>query len=81
MHDQPTPGLELDRLERALLDLLTLEPPGLWSVGELAQATGNPLGTEDALVELHANGLIHRLHQFVFLTRAAVRARQLEDTT
>jgi hypothetical protein len=32
-----------------------------------------------ALVSLHAEGFVHRLREFVFPTRAAVRFWQLEE--
>jgi hypothetical protein len=53
------------------------DAPGLWSVTEVAQAIGNEIDALDALVGLHAAGLIHRCHEFVFVTRPAVRLTRL----
>ena len=81
MPDQPNPlgvAEELDRGERAVLCLL-MDPdaPELWSVGEVAQAIGSETEAIDALVGLHAAGLIHRCHEFVFVTRATLRLTRL----
>jgi len=77
MHDQTNPpgvAAELDRTEHAVLCLL-MDPgaPDLWSVAEVAQALGNEFEAVDALVSLHAAGLIHRCHEFVFVTRPTAR--------
>jgi predicted transcriptional regulator len=82
MQDQPNPrdaAAELDQLERVVLHLL-LEagPPGILSEREIAQAIGSEDRAAYALVELHSAGLIHRLEEFVFATRAAVRFSELE---
>jgi hypothetical protein len=45
-----------------------------------AQALGSEVRAAHALVSLHAAGLIHRLEEFVFPTRAAVRFWQLENS-
>lgn len=52
--------------------LLHRDGPGIWSEQELARAVGRPMDVEDAIVRLHGEGLIHRLHGFVFAARAAV---------
>ena len=44
-----------------------------WSLDEIAQAIGDPIATADSLARLHGAGLVHRLHQFVFAARPAVR--------
>ena len=62
-----------------MLTLLLLSgPPAPWSVQEIAQAIGSELAAEDAIVGLHAAGLVHRIHEFVFPTRPAARFKQLE---
>ncbi|MGH2831887.1 MAG: hypothetical protein ACRDK2_03855 [Solirubrobacteraceae bacterium] len=53
------------------------EGPGLWSVDELARALGDPLKAIDGLRRLESYGLVHRLDDFVFPSRAAVRAEQI----
>jgi hypothetical protein len=49
-----------------------------WSVREIAQALRSELAAEDAVVGLHASGLVHRFSEFVFPTRSAARFNQLE---
>jgi hypothetical protein len=83
MHDEPTDGLasERDAVQLTLLDLLlTDEAPGLWSHDEIARAMGDPVVAIDATDTLHAAGLIHRVGDFVFPTRAAARYRSLEQS-
>ena len=82
MHDETTsgPALELDRVQSTLLELLlTDEAPGLWSHDEIAHAMGDPVIAVDAVEALHAAGLLHRVGDFVFPTRAAARYRRLEQ--
>ena len=69
-----------DDLERVVLALL-LESrhPGPWSVRELAREVGGELQTTDAVARLHAVGLVHRCHEFVWATRPAARFHQLAD--
>jgi predicted transcriptional regulator len=58
---------------------LLLRPggPALWSVAELARELGCELATAEAVVRLHAAGLVHRREEFVWPTRAASRFCQL----
>jgi hypothetical protein len=81
MHCEPSHNSaqeETDLLEHVVLHfMLDDRTPGLWSTDELAQAHGDPIATADALAQLHAMGLIHRHRQFVWPTRAAVRAVQI----
>ncbi len=92
MLHNPNPGLAPGdcehALEQALLDLLVHDHPGLWSLPELTRsltsssqtaATGEPPAhdTEDAIERLYAAGLLHRVGQFVFATRAAHNAQRL----
>jgi hypothetical protein len=46
--------------------------------GELALAVGEHGTAVLAVEELHAAGLVHRLGEFVFATRAVMRARELD---
>jgi predicted transcriptional regulator len=71
-------ALRDDEVERTVLTLL-LESrvPGQWSVDELAREIGGEMETTDAIVRLHAAGLVHRCHEFVWVTRAAARFHQL----
>jgi hypothetical protein len=85
MQDQPSPhdvAAELDQVERVVLHLLLeTRTAGVWSEREVAQALGSDVRAAHALVNLHADGLIHRLEEFVFPTRAAARFWQLEEGT
>jgi hypothetical protein len=81
MPDQGNPpdvAAEFDRTERAVLSLL-MDPdaPDLWSVAEVARAIGNEAAAVDALVSMDAAGLIHRCHEFVFITHSTRRLTQL----
>ncbi len=82
------PGAAEEALDQALLDLLVHDHPGLWSLHELTRSltsSGQTSGgdeppthdTEDAIERLYAAGLIHRVGQFVFATRAAHNAQRL----
>ncbi|HEY6780795.1 MAG TPA: hypothetical protein VI111_07570 [Thermoleophilaceae bacterium] len=92
MHSQPNPadtvGTAEDSFDEALLGLLIHDHSGLWSITELsrsltssAQTAGGgalPIhDTEDAIERLYAAGLIHRIGNYVFATRAAHTAQRL----
>ena len=83
MQDQTSPrdvAAEFDQVERVVLNLLLdSETAGVWSEREVAQALGSDVRAAHALVSLHSSGLIHRLEEFVFPTRAARRFWQLEE--
>jgi hypothetical protein len=81
MQDETTPdlGQVLDETQQCVLCVL-LEPAGsgLCSMGELALACGGYDAVTFAVEELHAAGLVHRLGEFVFASRAAARCRELD---
>jgi hypothetical protein len=59
--------------------LLNFEAGNLWSVEELIrQLSASRLEVIDGLTSLHAAGLIHRIGDYVFATRAASTFDQLE---
>ncbi|HEV7938558.1 MAG TPA: hypothetical protein VGP18_11120 [Solirubrobacteraceae bacterium] len=66
--------------EGAILGLLlNFEAGSLWSVEELIrQLSASRLEVIDGLASLHAAGLIHRMGDYVFATRAASTFDQLE---
>jgi hypothetical protein len=67
-----------DEVERTVLALLLeSKAQGQWSVDELAREVGGEVETADAIVRLHAAGLVHRCNEFVWLTRPAMRFHQL----
>jgi hypothetical protein len=77
----PTPPTDdADELQRVIMHVLLGDRSrGLWSEAELAQLIGSAPDVAFALVELHAAALVHRCHEFVFATRAAVRFSELEQ--
>jgi hypothetical protein len=66
------------RSDRAVLDLLLNEGGGPWSVSEVVLEIGDHVVTVDSLRRLHGAGLVHRLDDFVFVTRAASRCAALQ---
>jgi hypothetical protein len=68
-----------DREDAMVLGLLlNSDQPGLWSVDEVIRAAGDRrIGAADGLLRLERYGLIHRLGDFVFPTRAAVRSEEI----
>jgi hypothetical protein len=81
MQDQSneTPAEQDRRTEQTVLVLLLTGGQRIWSVDELVAEIGRRLDTVDALAALQAAGLVHRCHDFVFATRAALRFDQIEQ--
>jgi hypothetical protein len=91
MRDQRISGCVPDdpvHVKQALLGLIVCDHSGLWSMAELDRhltpSGDTPIGeephraaVEDAVEDLYAAGLIHRLGQFVCVTRAAHEAQRL----
>ena len=79
MRDQGySSAVELDdATDQAIMGLLLIDHLGLWSVGEVVREMGDELRAQDGLARLVGAGLIHRLGEFVFATRAADRAAAL----
>lgn len=74
----PSAGRRGDEVQFVVLALLLeRECPGPWSVEELAREVGCELLAVEAVVRLHAAGLVHRVDGFVWPTRAASRFSQL----
>jgi predicted transcriptional regulator len=63
-------------MDVAVLGLL-LSTDRLWSAEEVGREIGDPVEAADSLARLHGAGLVHRLQDFVFPTRAAVEAARL----
>lgn len=75
----PDAGDVLRAVEAGIYERLTR--PGEqrpWAVSELVLEPGDPLDVQDALAELHGNGLAHRCGDFVWATRAALAAEAFE---
>ncbi|HTB51053.1 MAG TPA: hypothetical protein VK701_08780 [Solirubrobacteraceae bacterium] len=66
--------------EGAILGLLlNFEAGSLWAVEEVVcQLSASRLEVIDGLASLHAAGLIHRIGDYVFVTRAASSFDRLE---
>ncbi len=93
MRDQRTPGHAPDdpaQLKQALLGLVVDDHPGLWTLAELDRhlrpSSDTPPGhepnraaVEDAVEDLYAAGLVHRIGHYVCATRAAHVAQRLES--
>jgi hypothetical protein len=83
MQDQPSPTRAPDELaynERRVLDIL-LDPAfhGTWTAQEVMRAFGDEIAAIDALAGLHAHGLIHRHHEYVFASRPAARLLEINE--
>lgn len=77
MHAERTPAQDEDRVDRTVLVLLLdRERPWPCSVTELARELDHD--PADSLTRLRAAGLVFRFGEFVWPTRAAVRADELE---
>jgi hypothetical protein len=80
MHDQTTPQAAepMDLADQDLLTTLTDEDSHRpWSLDELAREYG--AGADESVGRLQRAGLVHRLGDYVWATRAAVRARELNE--
>jgi hypothetical protein len=78
MQDQPIPpAVEDVQIDQALLGALLTDESPLWSFGELVCQFGNQIAVTDSINRLAGQGLVHRLDQFVFATRAAAKATDL----
>ena len=69
-----------DQIDAAVLHCL-LWNGWLWSLPELAREMGDEPNTIDAIGRLTRSGLVHRLGEFVFPTRSARRANDLQIGT
>ena len=78
MQENPTHEPAGEPGERALLALLLdREEQRPWSVRELELEIGSCIEVQDSLARLHAVGLVHRCGEFVWASRAALRAEEL----
>jgi hypothetical protein len=80
MQDQPNETVEEQgcRTEQTILTLLLSGGQRIWSVEELVSEIGRRLDVIDSVAGLQAAGLVHRCHDFVFATRAALRFDELD---
>lgn len=77
---KPTSETQKDKNDEAfiLAMLLDTDYQRPWSIEEVQREYGDPTAAKDALNNLRAAGLIHQLGDYVFASRAAVRAEQLK---
>jgi hypothetical protein len=72
------PARQTDADEKAVLILL-FEDRYPWKVEELTRELNRPTDAVDAIASLAGDGLVHRLGDFVFPTRAARRSDELYE--
>jgi predicted transcriptional regulator len=60
-----------------VLNLMLCDSSWPWSVDEIARELQTRIGAYDSVSRLAEAGLVHRLGEFVFPTRAARRADEL----
>jgi hypothetical protein len=81
MPDEKTtlaPAQEDQNADGNILLWLTLDDTQRpWSVDEIIREYGDRGNAIDALARLHGVGLIHRMGEFVWATRAALRADEI----
>jgi hypothetical protein len=83
MPDQPIPdghAVSDERHDNSVLMML-LASPWPWSLSEIARETHDSTRAADSVCRLAETGLVHRLDEFVFPTRAARRAAELQVGT
>jgi Mn-dependent DtxR family transcriptional regulator len=69
--------LSEERTDNIVLDFMLLDQSCPWSVQEIARELGDKNDALDAVSRLQRMGLVHRLGELVFPTRAARRAAEL----
>jgi hypothetical protein len=81
IRDEDAPQRREECIDSVVLDFMLTGPSCPWSLQELARELGNPADAEDAVARLAGAGLVHRLGEFVFPTRAARRAEEVQIGT
>jgi hypothetical protein len=76
--DAETPGDRMDGREKSVLFML-FQDPFPWTVEEIGRELGNQGHAVDSVAQLAGDGLVHRLGEFVFPTRAARRSDELHE--
>lgn len=66
------------QIDSVVLDYMLCDPSWPWSLSEIARELGSEQDAEDAISRLQRAGLLHRLGDFVFPTRTARRAAELQ---
>ncbi len=78
--DEQDPGQTEDQLDKTIL-LLLCDSPFPWTLEEIGRELQSPLDAADGVRRLTETGLVHRFEDFVFPTRTARRADELEVGT
>lgn len=74
----PTPVEREQEADGVILAWLTdIDAQRPWSVDEIVREYGEPNNANDALSRLYGAGLIHRQGEYVWATRAALRAEAI----
>jgi hypothetical protein len=79
LDEECLPAVSDEQRDSLLLNLMLCEDQAFpWSREELARTIGNQIGAFDAVARLEEDGLVHRVGEFVFPTRACRRAGELD---
>ena len=74
----PESSLSEEQIDSTVLDFMLCGSDHPWSVAEIVRELGNGPDAQDAVARLAGTGLVHRLDEFVFPTRTARRAEELQ---
>lgn len=73
-----TPVLEDAAIDGTIMAMLLADDGQRpWTPDEIVREVGDEVAVTDGLRRLYGGGLIHRLEEFVFATRAALASEQL----
>ncbi len=89
MHDQSTqrealhdPAEAERHTDNTILSLMLNDASSWpWSLEEIGRELADPIKARDAICRLQDHGLVHRIGDFVFPTRTARRAAEIEIGT
>jgi hypothetical protein len=73
--------LSEEHIDNVVLDFMLGDDSWPWSVDEIVREFGDRIDALDAVGRLQRTGLLHRSGEFVFPTRSARRAAELQIGT